>query len=468
MSDVPALTPTPGPAPAPGRSRQLRALLVLGLPLVGSHLAQFMLQITDTIMLGWHGTASLAAGVLGAMIFYTLFLFGSGFANAVMPMVASASAAGEDAEVRRVTRMGMWLSVGFALLLLPGMAMSGAALLALGQPEEVARLAHDYLWIAGFGMAPALVVMVLKAYLAALGRTQVVLWVTLGAVVLNIGLNWVLIFGRLGVPEMGVAGAALGSVILQLLSAVVLALYAGLLPALRRYRLFARIWRLDWSAGRRVFALGLPIGLAMLAESGLFAAASIMTGWLGTEALAAHGIAIEITAFFFMIHMGFSNAATVLVGRARGGRDGLGMRHATEAALAVSLGFAAAFMLLYWFLPEPMIALFLDPANPERPAIVAVGVVLLAVAALFQFADAVQVMAMGLLRGLQDTRRPMLIAAFSYWAVGVPASYVLGFPLGLGGPGLWLGLVIGLSVAAVLLLRRYLRLLRAEMADLAG
>ncbi|MCC5970847.1 MAG: MATE family efflux transporter [Pararhodobacter sp.] len=437
-----------------------RAVLVLGLPLIGSHMAQFALHVTDTIMLGWYSVTDLAAGALGAMVFFTFFTLGTGYANAVMPMVATSAAADDDTEVRRATRMGMWLSIGYALAVLPVFLFARPILLGLGQEVEIATLGGAYLAIVGFGVAPALLVMVLKSYLAALGRTQVVLWVTVSAVFVNIGLNWVFIFGNLGVPAMGARGAAVASVLVQLFTLGVMLAYAAWLPALRRYTLLARFWRPDWQAMRQVNALGLPIGLALLAESGMFAASAIMMGWLGAQALAAHSIALEITAMFFMIHMGLSNAATVLVGRARGRKDLEGLRAAARAALILSMAVAGSTMLIYFVAGEALVGAFLSPDDPERAIIVPLGTTLLMVAALFQLADGGQAMAMGLLRGIQDTRMPLVIAAVSYWLIGIPASYALAFLAGFEGVGLWFGMIAGLSVAALALLTRFWRAVR--------
>lgn len=452
--------PLPDSAP-PGFRAQARAVLGLGLPLIGSHLAQFGLHVTDTIMLGWYGVTDLAAGALGATVFFAFFTFGTGYANAVMPMVATAAARDDETEVRRATRMGLWLSLIFAALVLPFFLWAGPILRVLGQEAEVAALGGTYLAIVGFGLAPALMVMVLKSYLAALGRTQVVLWVTVAAVFVNIFCNWVFIFGNLGAAEMGARGAALASVLVQLFTLAVMLAYAAWLPALRRYAILVRFWRPDWAALRAVNALGLPIGLALLAESGMFAASAVMMGWLGTQMLAAHSIALEITAMFFMVHMGLSNAATVLVGRARGRRDLPGLRAAARASVIISMAVAVATMLIYVTLGKFMVGAFLAPDDPERAVIVPLGVTLLWVAALFQLADGGQAMAMGLLRGIQDTRVPMVIAAISYWLIGIPAGYALAFLLGLEGVGLWFGLVAGLTVAALALMLRFWRAVRS-------
>lgn len=433
----------------------VRATLALGLPLIGSHVAQFALHVTDTIMLGWYGVVPLAAGVLAASSFFVLFIMGSGFAKAVMPMVANAQAQGDEVQVRRVARMGLWLSILFGVVIYPVFWWSEPILLALGQAPDVSALGQDYLRIAGLGMIPALLVMVLKSYLSALERTQVVLWITVAAVPLNAAINWALIFGNWGAPELGVQGAAIATVIIQVLSLLFLCLYAGLLPGLRRYQLFIRFWRPDWAAFGAVFRLGWPMGLTGLAESGLFQASALMMGWIGTVELAAHGIALEITALTFMVHVGLSNAVTVRTGRFAGAGDYAAMRLGAKVAIGLSLAVAGLTVVLFLTLPAPLISVFLDPAEPARATILLVGAALLACAALFQLADSMQVMALGLLAGVQDTRVPMIYAAISYWLIGIPASYVLAFPLGFGAVGLWLGLVIGLACAAVSLMARF-------------
>ncbi|WP_295073905.1 MATE family efflux transporter [Tabrizicola sp.] len=442
------------------KTTHARETLVLGLPLVGSHLAQMALHVTDTVMVGWYGVVSLAAVVLGASSFFIVFVLGSGFAKAVMPMVAAALGRDDETRVRRDTRMGIWLSIAYGLMVYPVFWWSEPILLALGQDSEVSAIASDYMRIAGLGMVPALVVTVLQSYLSALHRTQVVLWVTLAAVLLNIGVNWALIFGNWGFPELGARGAAIATVTVQVVSLIILALYAHLLPELRRFHLFQRFWRPDWHAMRQVFNLGLPIGLTGLAEGGLFQASALMMGWIGTVELAAHGIALEVAALTFMLHVGLSSAATIRIARFDGQGDRVALRRAAKVAVVISFGVALASVALFLSAARPIVALFLDLSKPESETILAYGTVLLGLAALFQLADGMQVMALGLLRGVQDTRVPMWLAAVSYWLIGIPCSYVLAFPLGYGGVGLWLGLVVGLICAAASLMWRFWRLVR--------
>lgn len=425
------------------------AVLGLGLPLVGSHLAQFAVQVLDTVMLGWYDVQALAAVVLAGGMFFLFFIFGSGFGWAVMPIVASAAQQGDDATVRRATRMALWLSMLFALAVLPIMLLGESILVALGQTREIAALAGDYLRIAAFSLFPALGVMVLKSYLAALERTQIVLWATVAAAVLNGFLNYILIFGAFGAPELGITGAALASFVVQMLNFIVLVVYAARVEP--QHALMQRIWRLDSEAFRRVFVLGWPIGVTSLAEVGLFNAAAILVGWIGTVELAAHGIGLQISGAAFLMHVGLSNVATIRAGQAVGRGDTDGLRRGAIAVTGVSFAVVLVAISAFLIIPDVLIGLFLDPGDPARDAVIAVGVGLLAVAALFQLADAGQVIALGLLRGVQDTRMPMIYAALSYWAFGMPASYLLGFPLGLGVYGVWLGLTLGLALAWVMM-----------------
>lgn len=436
-------------------SSHMRAVLVLGFPLILSHLAQMAINITDTVMLGWYSVEGLAGMVLGSNLMIVLFLVGSGFAWAVMPMVAAAAELGDDTRIRRVTRMGLWVSLIMAAAAQPLFWFARPVLEALGQEPALAQLAQDYLRIAGWGLFPALGVMVLKSYLAALEHTRIVLWATLAAAALNALADYALIFGRLGMPELGLRGAAMASLAMQALSLGVLMAYAR--RALPEHALFGRLWRPDWVALGEVVRMGAQIGLTTLAEAGLFSASTLIMGLIGTLALAAHGIALQIVSVFFMIHVGLANAATVRAGRAHGRGDVTALRRGALAVIMLSGGVALLVVGLFLAAPHALIGPFLDPDEPARAAILAIGTGLLAVAALFQFADAAQVIALGLLRGVQDTSAPMFFAAFAYWVIGIPLSYVLGVRLGYGGPGVWWGLVIGLSLAAAMMMTRFWR-----------
>ena len=430
-----------------------KAVAILGLPLVGGHLAQIAIGVTDTVMLGWYGVDALAAVTLAASYFFVLFLMGAGFAFAVMPMVATFDAEEDEVSIRRVTRMGLWLSIAYSVAIMPIMIWSESLFLFLGQEPTVAADAQQYLRIAGFGMFPWLVAMVIKSYLAALERTQVVFWIAVLATVCNGLINYALIFGNWGAPEMGIQGAAIASVFTQLVGMLGVVVYAILV--LPQHQLFVRFWRTDWEMLMRVFRLGVPIGFTGLSETGLFTATAVMMGWLGTVPLAAHGIALQCAGITFMLHLGISNVATIRAGNAFGRGD---REHLAKGAYVVfAMSLVAALLAVVGFLlwPEPLVLVFMQPSEPARDQILVIGVGLLAMAALFQLVDGAQVIALGLLRGVQDTKVPMYMAAFSYWGIGMPCSYILGFVLGYEGIGVWMGLVVGLASAAILLSVRF-------------
>ncbi len=430
-----------------------RAIAVLGLPLIGGHLAQFAIGLTDTVMLGWYGVEALAAVTLAGSYFFVLFLFGAGFGWAVMPMVATAAAEEDETSIRRSTRMGLWLSLLYAALVVPLLWWSYPVLIALRQEPQVAETASQYLRIAGWGLFPALLVMVLKSYLAALERTQIVLWITVAAALVNGVTNYALIFGNWGAPELGVTGAAIASIVTQMVSLVSVVVYA--VRVLPEHSLFRRFWRPDWEMFLRVLQLGVPIGLTTLAEVTLFATSAVMMGWLGQVPLAAHGIALNLASATFMVHLGLSNAATIRAGNALGRRDRAHLEKGAIAVTGMSLVMSVLTIILFLTCADPLISLFMEPDDPQRTQILAIGTGLLAMAALFQLVDGAQVIALGLLRGLQDAKIPMVMAALSYWAVGLPASYYFGFIQGMEGIGVWLGLVLGLACAAVLLMARF-------------
>ena len=423
------------------------------MPLILSNLAQFAIHITDTVMLGWYDVTALAAATIAGTLFFVIFIVGAGFSQAVTPLVAAAAEEDDDVQVRRVTRMGLWLSIFYGLAVTIPFFWAEEILIAIGQEAEVARLADIYLQIVIWQMIPALIVMTLKAFLAAMEHTAIILWATIGTAVLNGFINYALIFGNWGMPELGIKGAAMASLTVNLITVLILMVY--ITRVLPQFALFKNFWRSDSEILKRVFRLGWPIGLTSLAEGGLFSASAVMMGWIGAIELAAHGVAIQLASLTFMVHIGFSQAATVRAGRALGRRDELSLRRGGITAIGMSALFAVLTSVVFLALPETLVALFIDPNEPERANLLRIGASLIMVAALFQLVDGLQVLALGLLRGVQDTTVPMVMATISYWVIGLPVSYLLAFTFGFGAVGLWLGLVIGLAVAAVLLLWRF-------------
>ena len=436
-------------------SAHVRAVLRLGVPLMGGHLAQVAIGVTDTAMLGRYGVEALAAGAVGSGFFFVLFLMGTGFAWAVMPLVAKYDPEGDDVNVRRATRMGLWLSAAFGVLALPLMLVAGPLLAALGQPPGVVAGAQQYLTVVSVAIFPALFAMVLKSYLAALEHTQVVFWIMVASALLNAVANYAFIFGNFGAPEMGIAGAALASVLTHVIMLVGCIMYV--VYRLPKHDIFRRLWKPDWEMLAHVYRLGWPIGLTSLSEVAFFYATQLMVGLLGVVALASHAIVLQIASITFMLHLGLSNVATIRAGNALAYQDRTRLARGAKVVIAMSVAFAVLTMIVFVLFPEPLILLFMAEDEPAREAVLATGVILLAIAALFQLMDGAQVVALGLLRGVQDTQIPMIIAAVSYWLIGIPVSYMLGFEFGMGAQGVWFGLVIGLAAAGLALMWRFWR-----------
>ena len=435
-------------------------LVKLAIPLIGTHLANVALGITDTIMMGWYSVPALAALVLGNAYFFVFFLFGAGFSFAVQPLVASSSSAGEFILARRYMRMGLWLSLIYAALVLPFFFSAGKILILLGQASDVSHYAENYTRIVGFGLIPALWAMVIRFFLSGLHLTKVTLFITLTTVLLNIPLNYVLIFGNFGFPELGVTGAAISSVIVQIITAVSITAYAlGKLP---KYKLLKRFFHFDKVAFLKVAKLGLPIGTSIVAETGLFTASSIMMGWFGAVTLAAHGIALQIASVMFMVHLGLAEASTIKAGNAWGNKNILDLKKGAKVAASCSILFSFIAMTFLIVFGDAVVSIYVDIDDPSREQIIHIGALLLIAAALFQFVDGGQAMALGLLRGIQDTAVPMIITILSYWLVGIPSAYLFAIVLNWAPLGIWAGLATGLGSAALLLSIRFIFLINSR------
>ncbi|MDQ0454556.1 MATE family efflux transporter [Rhizobium paknamense] len=449
-------------------SSHFKATLSLGVPLIGAQLAQLGIHTTDVVIIGQLGAELLASMVLAAQFFFVVFIFGSGFAMAVMPMVANAYGQDDVRSVRRAIRMGMWVSIAYGLLVMPLFFYAEPILLSLGQVPAVAAVAAHYLHIAQFGMFPALLFAVLRGVVSASGRAGVVLWITIGMLLMNALLAYILVLGHFGLPPLGMTGAAIVAASVQWAGFLAMVAYLQWRPDTRKYELFVRFWRPDWHALWDVMRLGLPISVTVLAEAGLFTAASLLMGSIGTVELAAHGIALQLASIAFMIPLGLSQAATVRVGVAHGRGDYGDLVRAAVSVTALAVLIALAGATLFIVASDELSGLFLDRSRADAAAVLDYAGPLVVIAGIFQLVDGLQAIGAGLLRGLKDARVPMILALISYWPIGFLLAWVMGFPLGLGGVGVWYGFLIGLTSAAALLLGRFHLLLKKEMRGSAA
>lgn len=443
----------------PGWGQELRATLALAVPLALTNLLQMLIHAVDVIFIARLGDTPLAASSLGIAIFgLTVWAF-TGLAGACAPLIAAERGRKLHSvrDIRRTVRMGMWVAVAFGLVGM-GIAFAGEALLRLsGQDPAIAALAGDFLAVIAFAMIPMILGGVFRTFVAALGKPGYATAITLLALGTNALGNWMLVFGNLGAPELGLIGSALSSVItaLAMLGAYLLVITRD--RTLRRYRIFGRWWRPEWTRLKEIMIIGTPIAMTVLAEAGLFSGAALLMGRFGETELAAHTLALNLAALAFQIPFGTAQAATIRVGFHHGAGDRVAAGRAGWVALAIGTGFMATTALAMTLVPTQLLQIYIDPAAPANAALIGFALQYLIWAAIFQLADGVQAVGAGALRGLQDTRVPMWIAIFSYWVPGFGLAIGLGFYTPLEGTGVWIGLATGLFFAAALLLWRWHR-----------
>ena len=440
------------------RLDELRAMLTLAWPLVLANLTQQAIQATDVLMMGRLGAAQLAGAILALNLTFTFNLLLLGLLTASSPMMALALGQRSNAvrDVRRTFRAGLWL----LLLAMPPYWLLlwhvGAIMRAFGQSAELADIGQTFLRAYMWSTAPWLLFQLLRNFVAALERPQSVLWLSVGGIALNALLSWSLIFGRFGVPAMGIVGGGIGSSLSWLAMSGALALVVRTNRRFRRFHLFGRFWRFDGERVTAMVRLGWPIGLTMALEMGVFALAAYFMGWIGAPAVAAHAVALQIAALTFMVPLGLGQAATVRVGLALGRGDQRGVSRAGWTAWWLGVSFMGLMALAMWLAPQWLVTLFLTDI-PANTLVIALAVSFLKVAAAFQLVDAAQVIGAGMLRGLHDTRWPLLFALFGYWGVGLGIGAWLAFSRDWQGVGIWTGLASGLAVVAVLMLWRWTR-----------
>lgn len=444
-----------------GRSvfAEIGAMLALAWPMVLTNLGQTAMTATDVLMMGRLGPTALAAGALGANLYFAPMIFGLGLILATSPMLASELGRRRSSvrDIRRTVRQGLWMAVAVCIPIWLLLWQAEPILLAMGQEPELARLAASYLHALQWAILPFYGYIVLRSFIAALERPGWALVVVLATVLFNALANWVLMFGHLGFPALGLPGSGIATTISSLLMFIGLSVVVCLDRRFRRYRLFGRVWRSDWPRFLHLARLGLPIAGIMAFEVTIFNAATFLMGLINEASLAAHAIALQIASLSFMVPMGLGQAATIRVGRAFGARDDAGIARAGWAAYGMGVGFMALMALVMLTVPHLLIGAFIDVDAPGNAEVVRLAVGFLAFAALFQIFDGAQAVASGMLRGLHDTTVPMLFALVGYWGIGLPLGALLAFHFDMGGNGVWMGLSMGLAVVALLLLWRWTR-----------
>jgi MATE family multidrug resistance protein len=433
---------------------EIRATLALAAPLAAANLAQMAMSVTNTVMVGRLGAMPLAAAGLGGMLYFTGGVMLQGILTAVAPLAAHALGAGNRAAAGRVAGAGLGLAVMLALPFVAALTSMDRLLRALGYDAALAAEIGRFLQALAWGAPAFLGFAVLRSLLAALSHTRTVMAVVLFCVAGNAALNWVLIFGNLGAPALGAPGSGYASAINQWLMLAGLGACTRIMPGLGGLRILRNAFAATRVEMASILRLGLPIGGIRGIEVGVFMTAGILMGLLGSAALGAHQLVLNCAGITFMVPLGLSQAAMVRVAYELGAGRALAARRACFLALALGIAFMGAAAVVLWTAPETIIAVYVDIADPANRELVEIARHLIAIAAIFQVFDGMQVIAAGVLRGYKDTMVPMLLATFGYWGVGFAGGWLLAFPLGYGAVGLWWGLALGLAVVSLLLTLR--------------
>jgi len=441
----------------------LRPTVLLAYPVVLSQLGHIMVSVVDSVLVGRTGTVPLAAVSLGVSSTTVLMIFGIGISMGSVPLVAAADGRRDLPDLGRLLASSLWLSAG-AGLLLAGLGQLVPPLLHyLGQPPEVEALAGPWVRVISWSLLPLMVFQGFREFAEGLGLTRQAMWLSVLANGVNAALCYAFVFGHWGAPRLGLMGSAWATLIARVLMAGLMAGYVLRAWRLHAYRAAVVRWRPDGATLRRLLAIGAPIGVQMAFEVGAFAASAVMIGWLGAAPLAAHQVAINLASITYMAASGISAAATIRVGKLRGGGDVAAARQAGFAAYLLGFLFMGAMAGLFIVARHAAPHLYSDD-----PRVVSAAATLLLIAALFQVSDGLQVVGLGALRGLEDVKVPSVVALLAYWAVALPLGYFLGFRLHLGAPGVWAGLLVGLSIVAGVLLLRFRRETTPEFAARAA
>lgn len=433
------------------------AVATLAAPLILSNLTMALMQATDVVLMGRLSPDALAASALGANLAMPLTVSAMGLGLAAAPMISTALGRRANAvrDVRRTFRQSVWALMTVIVPIWLILWNIEPILHALHQDADLARGAAAFMRGYQWSVLPFLLFQAMRNFVSALQRPGWVLMLSIGGIGLNFVLGYALIFGVSGFPRWGLYGGGIATTIVWSLMTAGLAVVIATDHQFRRFHLFGCWWRADWPRYWAIWQLGLPIALTFLFEAAVFGAAIFLMGLIDTVSVAAHAIALQIASLAFMVPLGIGQAATVRVGLAVGRRDAAGIGRAGWTALATGTGFMGITASLIWLLPHTLVGLFVDAG--ANPRVTMLAVQFLGVAAVFQVLDGAQVVGAGMLRGLHDTRAPMLIAGFGYWVIGIGVGSGLAFGAGWQGIGIWYGLAAGLGVVAALLIARWTR-----------
>lgn len=440
---------------------EIKSITTLALPLIAAFLAQKGMQFIDTLMMGWIGADALAAGALAISVFFTVLIFCMGTLSSVGIFIASAKGANNDQDIKSSLQHGIYLALLISLPCMITIWFSPHALLALGEDPIVvsnaALLLHGLVW----GLPGYVLFMVFREFISAFSLTRVVMFVALGSLPITFFINYLLIYGKYGFPQLGIAGIGYAGAIIMWFMFFCLFVYSKKHALLKQHISFS-LFKFNYAKAWDILYIGLPSGLLLILESGMFLAAAILIGYFGVDALAAHQIALQCASIAYSIPFALSMATALQVGHAVGSKNIAQAQRSAFHGLTIGLMLTATIATLFIFAPQKLASLFLSGNEYHFDAINQLAVSFLMIAGLFQCFDGIQAIANGSLRGLKDTLIPMLSSIGCYWILGVGSAYYLAFHTNLGSKGIWYGLTLGIFSISIILILRLLSKLRSH------
>ena len=438
---------------------EIKSIIALALPLIAAFLAQKGMQFIDTFMMGWIGPEALAAGALGTSIFMTILVFCMGSLSATGVFIARAKGANNDNDIQSSLQHGVCLALFLSLPCMIIIWFAPHALLAIGENPQVVNntilLLHGLMW----GFPGYLLFLVFREFISAFSSTRIVMFVALSSIPLTFLSNYILIFGKYGFPQLGIAGIGYAGAIIMWFMFLCLLMYSRKHAILEKYISFNQ-FKFDRAKFNDMLYIGIPSGTLLILESGMFLVAAILMGFLGVDALASHQIAMQCASMAYSIPFALAMATAILVGHASGSKNIKQAKRFAFHGLAIGLILTIILAIIFIFLPDKLINIFLTGDEQNYKEISQLAVSFLLIAALFQCFDGVQAIANGALRGLRDTLVPMLLSIGCYWIVGVGSAYIFAFHTGLGAKGIWYGLTLGISSIGIILLLRLVNRLK--------
>jgi MATE family multidrug resistance protein len=437
---------------------QVKTTFLLAYPVMLSQLGQVAVGMADSMMVGRLGALQLAASSLANSIFFVILMFGIGISMGLTPLVSKSFGKGKTHQISRLFSNSLLINFSTSLVLFGIVLLFSQNLSILNQPKEVEVLALPFLLIITASLLPLMVFQTFKQLVEGLSQTKQAMFITITANLVNVFLNWLLIWGNLGFPELGFLGAAWATLISRILMMLLMGTYVLYSKRYKDFSLRILGFKPKWTLCKRILKIGIPTGFQFIFEVSAFSAAAIMMGWIGVNALAGHQIALNLASISYMMATGLATAGMIRVSHYIGKEDFKGMREAGMVAFGMVATFMFVCALLFFLFRFLLPTLYIDD-----PQVISLAASLLVLAGLFQLSDGIQVVGLGVLRGLEDVKVPTIVTFLAYWGLGLPLGYLLAFKLGFAEKGIWIGLLIGLTLTAGMLLYRFNRLSKKKI-----